>query len=138
MADTTWQNIMKDSVEEMMRLVKDGESYVYDVMMPSLLALQSPEQRKAFYNRTNWDLLKVRSGALWERMTNDALNLEQQDAQEQKKRLDQLDELQGQQDTAFRYQVQNRPVMGLREPGTKQDTVSTGMDLPMGVLRAGG
>ncbi len=137
MADNEWLSIMKDSVSEMMKLIDQGEKYIYDVMLPSLIELQPPEQRKAFYDRTNWDLVKVRSGELWRQMKNDALNLEQKDVQKQTDALDKLDELEGQQDMAFRYQVQNRPIMGLREPGTKQDTVSTGMDLPLGVLRAG-
>ncbi len=133
-----FHQIMSDSVDEMMRLIKEGEDFVYDTMMPSLLALQKPEQRKAFYSTVDWDALKVRSAGLWSRMTKDSLNLDASDVAEQQKRLDEQQRLEGQQDAMFKKQIQTAAVMGLHEPGTSRtSTTAAGMDVPLGVLAAG-
>ncbi len=133
-----FHQIMSDSVDEMMRLIKEGEDFVYDTMMPSLLALQKPEQRKAFYSTVDWDALKVRSAGLWSRMTKDSLNLDASDAADQEKKLADQEKLEGEQNAFFKKQIQVAPVMGLHEPGTSRtSTTAAGMDVPLGVLAAG-
>lgn len=135
---TPWQHIFSDVNEEFMRLVKQSEDYVYDVMLPSLLPLQPPAQRKAFYAQLDWDNLKVTSAGLYTRLTADALSLEEADRKKQEQALAELQRTEAQQNSQFKPQVSVGSVMGLHEPGTSRtSTTSAGMDVPLGVLSAG-
>jgi len=127
-----YQRMMADCIDE-------GESFVYDTILPAVLALQPPEQRKAFNATVDFDLLKVRSAKLYANVTGDALSLDEADRKEQQQKLADLNTLEGHQDSLFKPQLHVSSIMGLHEPGTSRtSTTAQGLDVPMGVLSAGG
>lgn len=143
-----WKGILQDAVDAMLDTLAEREAMVYDIMLPAILDVEAPEVRKQFYSLLDMDQVKETSPELWARLSNDALSL----AEKQQKKtndlapgmqdaganaLDKLSELEAKQDAAFRYQVTQRPIMGLREKGAPQlSTQAQGLDtsLPLGML----
>ena len=124
MADNEWRRIIAQSVSEFERLVSEFEDAIYDEVVPALTEMTTPEERAAFFDKVDWNLLRTDAPKLWARMSKQAL-----DGAERQQRK--YDAEQRQMDRDFRPQVLERPTFGLttaqqRDAGLQQ------INLPLG------
>lgn len=134
-----WQRIVRESVDEMLRLVDVAEDYVYDYVFPALYESAGTDAERQFYGSLNWDSLQQLSPKLYMNYSMRALDLEQNQRAEAAKKLDELDFSEYEQGRSFRPQVSPRPILGLKAPGTTPATTgAAGLDrMPMGMLGGG-
>ena len=135
MAQTEWQSLISDCVEEMMRIVDQAEDFVYDYMVPQLLEPEGTADRKQFLGQLDLTSLRTTAPKLWGRYSAEALNMVSAEQQRAGKALEDLDYGEYKADRAFRPQVNPRRVFGLRAGSESTTTAAQGLDLPMGVFR---
>lgn len=124
MATNEWRQIITQSVSEFEKLVGEFEDAIYDEVIPALTELTPPEERAAFFDQVDWDLLRQDAPKLWARMSKQALD----GAERQQRRYDAE---QRRLDWDFRPQVLERPVFGLQS-GQQRDAGLQQINLPLG------
>lgn len=71
-----YHEMIRDVVEDTMRLINQYVDVFLDDIWPSLVEIQKPGQRLEFYRTLDWGALRTTSEQLWQRMSTDALQLE--------------------------------------------------------------
>ncbi len=136
-----WSTLVRECDEEFLRLCEESERNIYDYIVPMLLEEQSPEQRDQFYHGLDWGQLKQTAPYLWQKYSQDALNIQSRAA---KKEImpgpDALDHLRDQErEEGYKFQLQIQPpkVFGLKT-GAFRDTGSVGLNTPIPMGQFGG
>jgi len=134
---TEWQAMIANCVEEMLRIVDEAESFVYDEIVPQLLEPAAPEDRRAFLEglAPQFDQLKQTAPKLYGKYTAEALNMVAQEQAKAKKSLDDLDYNEYLQNREFRPEINPRRLFGLRAGNEATTTAAQGLDLPLGIFR---
>lgn len=133
-----WQKSISESVDEMLRIVDEAESYIYDYIFPSLLKSKGTADERAFYQNLDWNSLQSLSPKLFTKYSERALSLEEDQRAASAKALDELSYGEFEQGRQFRPQIQTPNILGMRAPGSGAlTTQGQGLDLPMGVFGQG-
>lgn len=77
MADSYWPALISECIEESFRLAGQAEDFVHDEMIPQLFEKESVDDRQAFFDKIDFDLLRQTAPKLWERLSKEALDVEQ-------------------------------------------------------------
>src|SRR5262245_28130560 len=137
MAQTEWQQLIADCVEETLRVVDNAEDFIYDYVVPQLLETGDPAERRQFLETLDLNTLRQTAPKLWSRYSSEALDMVSREQQAARKRLDDLSYEQYKADRAFRPELMPARMFGLRTGNETTTTVGQGLEssLPLGVFR---
>ena len=97
-----YHTMIRDVVEETMRLVNQYVDVFLDDIWPSLVEMQPGPQRHEFYKTIDWAALKDTSEQLWLRMSQDAMALEDAENRRMQSATEAYGQTIAQQVSAFR------------------------------------
>lgn len=119
----TYHEMIRDTVEDTMRLINEYVDVFLDDIWPSLVELQSPGKRLEFYQTVDWAALRATSEQLWQRMSADASALEAAEEKRVNSAIQAYGKSISQQNTAFK---------GEMRPYGAQPAIEMGAPLPLG------
>lgn len=149
-----WHTIIREAVEEFFGTLDAAENFVHDELVPEILEADDAADRDAFYSALDMQHVKDVSPKIWQRITQDALDIQERSADKalgfveafQKQQaanaapantLDKLNDQEMAQDSAFLPEIRNRPILGLHTPGDRVNTLNAGLDSSAGALPMG-